>query len=120
VETRAAGRHALSRGARVSASRCHGYLGGTFGHQIGAGVTGTACAAVLLVGLARDQHHYEGLTPEISREPQTQRQITAPAPPWRTLSAQSTRSRARASLSTLIFSLTLRLTRASSQDRLGR
>jgi len=32
---------------------------GTFGHQTGAGVTGSAYAAVLRVGLARHQHHHE-------------------------------------------------------------
>ena len=36
-----------------------------------------------------------GLTPDISQEPPTQRPLAAPAPPQRTLSAQTTRSRAR-------------------------
>jgi hypothetical protein len=31
-----------------------------FGYQTGAGVTGSVCAAVLRVGLARHQHHHEG------------------------------------------------------------
>jgi len=41
-------------------TRCQEYLCGTIGHQTGAGVTGSACAAVLLVGQARHQHHHEG------------------------------------------------------------